>query len=145
MYTTPGINRTTKMLVFFILFVHLLFFLLEAILWMQPFVYNILIELLDTKTAVDYPTQAQVLKSLFINQGFYNLFLVVGGLFGLISLKKNRHSQGYALLLLFCFSAAGAGIVLAFSTKAYVLAFLQAVPAIITFARIYPHYKRTLE
>lgn len=80
---------------------------------------------------------------LFINQAFYNLFLVLEGISGYNLLKKGQYNAGFSLLLLLCFSATGAGIVLAFSTKAYVLAVLQTVPAAILFSRLLPLYKST--
>lgn len=143
MKTNLGLNTFSKILLIVVLIVHSMFFLLEAILWMQPQVYTLLIGFLNNPVSLDTHTQALVLKNLFINQGFYNLFLVLGGLFGYSLLKKGQYSAGYSLLLLLCFSATGAGIVLAFSTTAYILAVLQAVPAAILFFRLLPLYKST--
>jgi putative membrane protein len=112
---------------------------------MQPQVHTILISLLDNPVSATVSTQALTLKNLFINQGFYNLFLVVGGIWGFLLVKRGKYAAGYALLLLFCFSATAAGIVLALSTKAYILAFLQCVPAFVLFLRILPLYNRASE
>jgi len=134
-------NTTTKILVYVVIIVHLLFFILEAVLWMNPLVYNLLIDLLNNPVTSDHPTQALVLKHLFINQGFYNLFLVLGGVAGLYQVKKRNEVVGYTLILFLCFAGIGAGIVLASATKAYLFAFFQAIPAALAFFRIYPVFK----
>lgn len=94
--------------------------------------------------SLDFATHALVLKKLFINQGFYNLFFALGGLAGLHYVNKNK-AVGYALMTLVCFSAMGAGIVLAVTSNAYILAFLQAVPAAVALARVYPLFKNELK
>ncbi|WP_379965064.1 DUF1304 family protein [Epilithonimonas sp. UC225_85] len=137
------LNQFTKALLIFVLIDFLLFFILEAIFWMQPFVHNLLLDWFHNPPAdLSYEMHALVLKKLFINQGFYNLFFAIGGIIGLSQLKKNI-SVGYALILLVCFAASGAGLVLAITSKAYLLAFLQAVPAAITFVKIYPLYQNS--
>ncbi|AYL94304.1 hypothetical protein HYN43_002895 [Mucilaginibacter celer] len=45
---------------------------------MNPMVYQPLIQLLHNPVNLDYATQALALKNLFVNQGFYNLFLATG-------------------------------------------------------------------
>lgn len=133
-------KTSLKALVIFVIVVHVLFFLLEAILWMQPAVYGPLIKLLNNPVSMNYGTQALVLKNLFVNQGFYNLFLAIGGAVGLRLVAKNRYGPGYALILLLCFAGTGAGIVLAASTKAYLLAVIQGGSAALTFYRAWPFY-----
>jgi putative membrane protein len=134
-------NLLTKSLFTIVLIVHLLFFVLEVIFWMQPFVHNLLLYFINNPVNLTYPVQAVVLKKLFINQGFYNLFLVFAGFAGLYLLNKRNYATGYALLLFLCFAGTGAGIVLACTSRAYVLAFFQAVPAALAFLKIYPLYK----
>ncbi|SDK00220.1 putative membrane protein [Flavobacterium noncentrifugens] len=139
-----ALNNVTKILVFLTIAVHLMFFLIEAIFWMQPEVYNRLLYFIENPVALDYPLQALVLKKLFINQGFYNLFLAIAGLNGLQLLKKGKYETGSALILFLCFSATVAGIVLACSTKAYILAFFQTMPGATAFARLYPLYRNEM-
>jgi putative membrane protein len=137
-------DRFTKALVLFVVFDFFMFFVLEAIFWMQPFVYHILLEMFhNPPSSLDYFTHALVLKKLFINQGFYNLFLAFGGLLGLNYINKNKVA-GYTLITFVCFCAVGAGIVLAATSKAYILAFLQAVPAALAFIKVYPLLKNEL-
>jgi putative membrane protein len=44
------------------------------------------------------PTEAAVLKPVFYNQGFYNLFLALGTFAGIGSVVANRHDVGVALI-----------------------------------------------
>lgn len=136
------LNPATKVLIYIVIIVHITFFILEAVLWMNPFVHNQLLDLLNNPVTLAYPVQTLVLKNLFINQGFYNLFLVIGGIAGLYQIKKRNYAAGYALILFLCFAGTGAGIILALSTKAYLFAFLQTTPAAITFFRIYPLFRQ---
>lgn len=130
-----------KAFVIFVIFVHLMFFLLEALLWTFPTVNQPLITLLNNPVSLDFPTQAATLKNLFVNQGFYNLFLSVAGIAGLYFVEKKKFSEGYVLMLFLCFAGTGAGIVLALSTKAYILALIQGLSAAVTFFKILPYYK----
>lgn len=134
------IDPFSKILLIFVLIVHSMFFILEALLWMLPQVHTLLIGLLNNPVTTDIYTQALTLKNLFINQGFYNLFLVCAGIWGFLLVKKEKYTAGYALLLMLCFSATGAGIILALTTKAYVLAFFQSVPAGLLFFRLLPKF-----
>lgn len=139
-----SLTRFTKALIIFVIIDFLLFFILEAIFWMEPFIYNILLAMFDNPPAsLPYSMHALILKKLFINQGFYNLFLACGGIAGLYCIRKNK-AVGYALILLACFSAVGAGLVLALTSKAYILAFLQAVPAAMVCIKLYPVLKKEL-
>ncbi|TCD11582.1 DUF1304 family protein [Pedobacter frigidisoli] len=136
------LTRFTRALVVFVIFDFFMFFILEAIFWMQPFVHNLLLDWFNNPPAsLGYEMHALVLKKLFINQGFYNLFFVIGGIAGLYQQKIK--SVGYALILLVCFAAVGAGLVLAVTSNAYLLACLQAIPAAIAFLNIYPLFKHS--
>lgn len=132
---------TVKILVIFVIIVHLMFFLLEAIIWMNPLVYQTLITLLNNPVSLDDATQATTLKNLFVNQGFYNLFLAISGIAGLYFVGKGKFTVGYTLILFLCFAGTGAGIVLAFSTKAYLLALIQGVSAAVTFSKVLPYFR----
>lgn len=103
-------NWLTKGLVILVIIVHIMFFVLEAIFWMNPNVHNPLLDFLNNPVTLKYEVQAVVLKNLFVNQGFYNLFLVLAGIAGLNLISKQKYSSGYTLVLLLCFSALGAGL-----------------------------------
>lgn len=108
---------------------------------MEPVVHDILLGFLDNPVTSSYPTQALTLKILFINQGFYNLFIAAAGTIGLYFVFRKNYRLGYTLILFLCFCGFGAGCVLAFSTKAYLLAFFQACPAAITLLIVFSKYK----
>lgn len=123
-------NLTTKVLVWLIVALHALFFLFEAVFWGQPSMTAIAISKLNGPASVSAADQIAVLRVLFINQGFYNLFLACSGVVGLVLINRGDTSAGRALLTYMCLSAIGAGIVLATTTTAYAGAFAQAAPAI---------------
>ncbi|AYL94333.1 DUF1304 family protein [Mucilaginibacter celer] len=131
-------KRTTKLLVTIVIIVHFMFFLIEAIFWMQPFLNEQLLVLLNNPVGSSFEVQAITLRNLFINQGFYNLFIMLSGVTGSILINKRKYLPGYTLILFLCFCGTGAGIVLAFSTKAYLLAAAQALPALAAFIQVYP-------
>jgi putative membrane protein len=124
-------NRLATTLVGFVIVLHLCVFVVEAFLWMQPGIHQLAVSKLNHDVAFEVRDQALILRKLFVSQGFYNLFLSLSGICGLTLLGKGRASAGYALVRYVCFSAVGAGVVLAFTSKAYFGAVLQAVPAAI--------------
>lgn len=133
-----------KFLIGIVLLVHVGFFTLEAICWMQPSVYTALVALLDNPVDTPASVQALTLRNLFINQGFYNLMLVVGGTSGLILIWRGHAKAGYPLLFYVCIAATVAGIVLALTTKALGLALLQAVPAVFACAGLLPRLRHSM-
>ena len=135
--TNSDLPSLTKGLIYFVIIVHLMFFTLEAIFWMKPEVNQILLGFLNNPVNISYPLQALTLKSLFINQGFYNLFISIAGIVGLYLVSKRSYPAGYALILFLCFCGFGAGVTLALTTNAYLLAFFQGAPAIVAFSRVY--------
>lgn len=135
------LSTPARTLVLIVIIVHLMFFILEALFWMRPEIYKILLGLLDNQVDLSYPVQALTLKRLFINQGCYNLFLAIGGLYGLRLARSGRYIAGYTLILFLCFCGIGAGLVLAGSTIAYILAIGQAVPALAALAMVLPYFK----
>jgi putative membrane protein len=118
------------LLVFAIVF-HLIVFVVEAFLWMNPGVHGAVIRRLSDGVTVDPEVQAAILRRLFVNQGFYNLFLALAGIAGFTLLRRGNPAGGRALLVYMCATAVGAGVVLALSTGAYFGAVLQALPAAI--------------
>ncbi len=103
---------------------HLLAFVAEA--WIWPAVAPRFIDKLNPQLTTDVATQAAVLATLFVNQGFYNLFLALGGIAGLVALARGREAAGLALMQYVCAFAVGAGIVLLVTTAAHAGGILQA-------------------
>jgi uncharacterized membrane protein len=60
-----------------------------------------------------------------VNQGFYNLLVLSGGVIGLWLYAKGFKTQGVTLIGYMCFIATGAGVVLFFTTTAYIVSALQ--------------------
>lgn len=121
-------SRLAKALVVFVIAFHLWAFVLEAFLWMRPAVHEPMLGRLTGTSSVALLDQALILKTLFVNQAFYNLFLAIAGIAGFAFLRRGDATVGRTLIAYLCLSAVGAGVVLALSTGAYVGALLQAGP-----------------
>jgi putative membrane protein len=122
-------SRLAKALALFVILFHIIIFVAEAFLWMRPAFYEVALNRLNGASVLALDEQALALKAVFVNLGFYNLFLAIAGITGFYFLGRRNAPVGFVLMRFMCFFAIGAGIVLAVSTTAYVGAFLQAVPA----------------
>jgi putative membrane protein len=130
-------SRLAKSLVLFVIVFHALVFVIEAFLWMRPGIYEFSVPRMNGSLTIGIAEQALAMKTVFVNQGFYNLFLAVAGVAGLILLSRGKTQAGHALVCYMCASAVGAGVVLAFTTIAYGGAVLQALPAAIALALMF--------
>lgn len=86
---------------------HVFIFVMESVLWSQPKVWK--------RFSVANQAEADVLKPMAFNQGFYNLFLALGIVVGLII----GGSAGHAIVIFACLSIVGAAAVLATGGKQY--------------------------
>lgn len=114
---------TTAMMIFAVIagLFHLLAFVLESLLFMRPKVYR--------RFGAKTEAEAQAVQLMAFNQGFYNLFLVIGCVGGLVLWQMGNAAVGAPLLLFSCASMVGAGVVLAFSAPGKLrVALYQAVP-----------------
>jgi len=99
---------------------HLAVFALESLLFKKPSTYR--------RFLIRTEAEAEVVRPWAFNQGFYNLFLALGALGGLIA----GGDKGHAIALFACACMAGAGVVLLASDRRMVRpAALQAVPPIL--------------
>ena len=99
---------------------HVAVFALESLLFRKPSTYE--------RFLVKDETEAAAAAPWAFNQGFYNLFLAIGALGGLIWGGDN----GHAIALFACACMAGAGIVLIASDRRMArAAATQAVPPIL--------------
>jgi uncharacterized membrane protein len=119
----------TRALVFFVVIFHMAIFCVEVFFWMSPAVHEIALRRLAIQTALGMQEQALVLRATFVNLGFYNLLVACAGAIGLVLMARGNARAGHALTAYMCVFALGAGIVLLFSTHAYIGALLQAAPA----------------
>jgi putative membrane protein len=82
---------------------HVVFFMLESVLFRRPFVQ---------KAFLVRPENADAVRSWAFNMGFYNLFLAAGTIAGVILLHTGSVPVGRALALFGCASMFLAAIVL---------------------------------
>jgi putative membrane protein len=102
---------------------HLYVFFLESITWTRP----------RTWKTFGIPNQADAdtIKPMAFNQGFYNLFLALGAGVGLVLIPLNPWA-GFGFVVLATGSMVLAGAVLLFSVRGSARsALLQAVPPLI--------------
>ncbi len=117
--------------------VHISVFVFESFLWLKPVVHERALGKLNVPTETDYLEQAQILEVLFFNQGFYNLFVALGGIAGFILFKAGRKEAGISLICYICLFAFGASLVLASSTTAYLGAVVQGLPPLLALLGLY--------
>ncbi|TCN37240.1 putative membrane protein [Kribbella orskensis] len=99
---------------------HLAVFALESLLFKKPSTYQ--------RFLIKTEAEAEAARPWAFNQGFYNLFLAIGAIGGLIA----GGDKGHAIALFACACMAGAGIVLIASDRRLARsAALQAVPPIL--------------
>jgi putative membrane protein len=99
---------------------HLVVFAMESVLFSKPSTYK--------RFLIKDEAEAAAARPWAFNQGFYNLFLAIGALGGLIW----GGDKGHAIALFACACMAGAGIVLIASDRRMArAAATQAVPPII--------------
>lgn len=99
---------------------HVVIFVMESVLWSKPAIW--------AKFGVASQNDADVVKPMAFNQGFYNLFLAVGIAVGLVV----GGSAGDAVVYFACASIVGAAIVLATGGAKYFRpAFVQGITPLI--------------
>jgi putative membrane protein len=90
---------------------HIWIFVLESIRWMHPSTWRLF--------GVRTDEQAETLRPMAYNQGFYNLFLAVGALAGLVLLAVGLPYAGRALILFATASMTAAAVVLTTTGPGY--------------------------
>lgn len=101
---------------------HVFFFYLESVAFTAPSTWK--------RFGVASQADAEVLKPMAYNQGFYNLFLAIGTIVGIILVAVGHTAVGGALALFGTASMALAGVVLASTGSAMIrAAAIQFVPA----------------
>jgi putative membrane protein len=103
--------------------IHILFFFMESIWWMNPIV---------TKIFRQRENEAEITKLLAFNQGFYNLFLAMGVFVGLIIILYGEPKIGYFVIINNCLIMLGASVVLLFSSPKMIRGvLLQGLPPLV--------------
>jgi putative membrane protein len=107
--------------------IHVLFFVLESVRFTQPETYR--------RFFVESQADAELLRPIFFNQGFYNLFLAIGAVAGVVAVNTGHVEAGRVLILFACGSMALAGIVLMASDRRFMRSGLvQAIPPLVAIA-----------
>lgn len=83
---------------------HMWFFALESVLFRRPFAHRTF--------GVSDPADVEVLAFPMLNQGFYNLFLALGTLAGVVGVAVGWDPQGSTLVVFGCLFMIGAALVL---------------------------------
>jgi putative membrane protein len=104
--------------------IHVYFFLLESIWFMEPRVW--------AQFGLTSEQEARTVRSFAYNQGFYNLFLAVGTLLGLVLMAIGSIDAGRAIVVFVCASMIAAGAVLYAHNHAFLrAAAIQAGPPLL--------------
>ena len=104
--------------------IHVWFFLMESVWFMQPRVY--------TRFGLATAEHAAVVRSFAYNQGFYNLFLAVGVGIGLGLVASGSVDAGRAIALFATGSMVAAGVVLVLHNPRFLrAAAIQVGPALV--------------
>jgi putative membrane protein len=93
---------------------HVFFWSMESITWKQPATWK--------RFGVDSQADADTTASLAYNQGFYNLFLAVGAIVGIVLVAAydgSCETVGWTLVISSCATMAAASLVLVSTGIAY--------------------------
>ncbi len=103
---------------------HVGFFYLESIVFVRPTVWS--------RFNIASQEQADIVRPMALNQGFYNLFLGLGIVAGLVLVAAGEGTAGTAIVLFACACMVLAGVVLLATDRRFLsAAALQAVPPLI--------------
>lgn len=116
---------TASVFVFIACLVHVLFFFMESVMWRRPSVWR--------RFGVRSQDDAELMRPMAFNQGFYNVFLAIGGGLGLVLIGTGDWMQGGIVLSLFAMgSMLAAAIVLVVSSPRFArAAILQGLPPLV--------------
>lgn len=125
--------RTAKIFALISSAMHIMFFIMESILWLEP----------ETYKGFNMTNEQALTTSLFaFNQGFYNLFLAIGCFYGIYKLYKNdRNAMNLVYFNLFCMTFAGFILIIS-EPKLILGGLLQLLPPLISLILFYKLDKR---
>lgn len=93
---------------------HVYIFTMESITWTKPATWK--------RFSLTSQADAETTKPLAYNQGFYNLFLAIGALAGIVAVWAGSPHVGWTLVFSSCGSMLLAALVLAASGRKYLRA-----------------------
>src|SRR6478735_9182141 len=90
---------------------HVAIFFMESVAWTRPTVWR--------RFGVASQEAADTVRPMAYNQGFYNLFLAIGAVVGLILYAVGQHPAGLALIIFTTASMIAAAVVLVTTGRGY--------------------------
>ncbi|MGO4533938.1 DUF1304 domain-containing protein [Leifsonia sp. 2MCAF36] len=90
---------------------HVAIFFMESVAWTRPAVWR--------RFGVASQQAADTVRPMAYNQGFYNLFLAIGAVVGLVLYAVGQHAAGLALIIFASASMIGAAVVLVTTGRGY--------------------------
>jgi putative membrane protein len=100
---------------------HVLFFYFESVTFARPDVWR--------RFGLSTQAEADVVRPMAFNQGFYNLFLAIGIVVGLVLVAAGQTDAGRAIVLFACACMVLAGVVLIATSRAMARAALLQLVA----------------
>ncbi|QZQ56114.1 DUF1304 domain-containing protein [Curtobacterium sp. TC1] len=91
--------------------VHVYIWFLESIIWTSPRARKVF--------GIATETEADATRSLAFNQGFYNLFLAIGAILGVVLVLAGNTATGWTLVVFSTASMLGAAVILVGSGRKY--------------------------
>jgi putative membrane protein len=92
--------------------VHVYIFFLESVIWTSPRARRVF--------GIATETEAVATRSLAFNQGFYNLFLAIGAILGVVLVLAGDTVSGWTLVVFSTASMLGAAVILLGTGRKYV-------------------------
>jgi putative membrane protein len=116
---------TGSVFIFIAAAIHLLIFFMESVLWSNPSTWR--------RFGLRSQEDADTVKPMAFNQGFYNVFLAIGAGVGLIMLGSEAWTQGGLVLTIFSAAsmALAATVLVVSSPKLYRAALIQGLAPLI--------------
>ncbi len=103
---------------------HVLFFLLESLLFAKPNVWS--------RFGVRSQADAEVVRPMALNQGYYNLFLAIGVIIGVVLSHTDSQTAGIAVAVFGLACMLGASLVLIISNPRLArAALIQGAPPLL--------------
>ncbi|SEB12804.1 DUF1304 domain-containing protein [Leifsonia sp. 21MFCrub1.1] len=90
---------------------HIAIFFMESVAWTRPTVWR--------RFGVVSQEAADTVRPMAYNQGFYNLFLAIGAVVGLVLYGVGQHAAGLALIIFTTACMVAAAIVLVTTGRGY--------------------------
>ena len=118
-----------QMLVALAALVHVLFFVMESVVFMRPDVH--------LRFGLRTTEEAAVVRPMAYNQGFYNLFLAAGAVTGLVLNGSGHETAGTTAAVFACACMFGAGMVLVSTDRRFLpAAMIQALAPLLAIVLI---------